>query len=216
VVRLPGFEPGLEAWKTLRNTFTTPNEILQTFEEFCQVDLNLKSSTIRIHHGVIRRLLTKYSKPLQHISRQDIRAYLKDYLPKSISTYANQVKALRIFFRDFLQAGYLVETFKLPQRGYVPKIIPSKRDLQQFYHALHHPRDKALFLLLATSGLRRNEALTLTQDDIVLNQHMVNPSKHRNTISTKNSWVSFFNAEAHDALQHWLDHHMTTTHTIFS
>jgi integrase len=114
----------------------------------------------------MRRVLQHTCKLPQYISRSDLRSYLKTYLSKHPTTYANQIKTIRRFFRDFLNQGHLVQSFKLPSIGYTPKIVPSKTELQQFYAALDTWRDKTLFLIYATTGLRKSEVVSLTIEDI--------------------------------------------------
>jgi len=195
-VRLPGFEPRLEAWEArFEESFgsrkhivsSSVEDILKDFDEFCLVDLKLKQGSTYNHFKNIKRLLRTLDKPLSQIDIQDLRSYLKRYLNKANGTYANQIKALRVFFRDFLRAGYLVESFKLPENGYVPKVIPSKEKLQQFYEALESLRDKALFLMLATTGLRKGEVLSLTLEDLDMERRMVIPKNHCGNKGTKRS-----------------------------
>jgi len=216
-VRLPGFEPGLEAWEAKKGTLIGKTErILKSFEEFCLVDLKLKQGSADNHIRNIRRLLLgTLDKPLSQIDVQDLRTYLKGYLNKANGTYANQIKALRVFFRDFLKSGYLVESFKLPNNGYIPKIIPSKKKVQQFYSALESLRDKTLFLMFATTGLRKAEVLSLTLEDLDMERRMVIPKNHRGNKGTKRSWISFYNDEVEEALKKYLAGKNNHNLTIF-
>ena len=106
----------------------------------------------------IKRLLKVIRKALSELTPIDLRLYLTKYLNKA--TYANQIKSMRVFFRDFHRTGQVVESFTLPQNGYMPKVIPSKAKLQTFYGPLDELRDQALFLMFATSGLRKAEVLS--------------------------------------------------------
>ena len=85
---------------------------------------------------------------------------------------------------------------------YKPKHIASKEDLKRFYEAIDSPKEKALFLLYATSGLRRQEILSLTADNINFEKRMITPSNHLG--ETKKSWCSFYNEEAEEALNEYL------------
>ena len=85
---------------------------------------------------------------------------------------------------------------------YKPKHIVSKEDLRRFYEAIETPKERALFLLYATSGLRRQEILSLTADDIDFEKRMITPNNHLG--ETKKSWCSFYNEEAEEALNAYL------------
>jgi integrase len=183
-----------------RQSYPSTQAILQAFHDYCIIDLQLQDVTACNHVRNVRRVIHHTRKFPQSISRSDLRSYLKTYLSKHPTTYANQIKTLRRFFRDFLNKGHLVHSFKFPSIGYTPKIVPSKTQLQQFYTALDTNRDKALFLLYATTGLRKSEVVSLTLKDINRSQRMIFPNNHGHSV-TKRSWISFYNHEAEHALE---------------
>jgi integrase len=153
----------------------------------------------------MKRILKTIGKPVESINTDDIRRYLYTrYQHLRPSSYGNDLKALKRFFRDYLKRPHLVESFKFPRTPFKPKTIPSRHDLISFYHALPTIKDQALFLIYATSGLRRMEILSLTQEEIDLQKRMIIPSNHQ-TNSTKNTWISFFNAEAQHDLEQYLN-----------
>lgn len=65
-----------------------------------------------------------------------------------------------------------------------------------------HKRE-ALFLLYATTGLGRDEILSLRLEDIDFEKRMITPNNHRG--ETKKSWVSFYNEESERALNEYLN-----------
>ena len=140
---------------------------------------------------------------LKEVTTDNIRDYLKTFDGLSPYAYSNALKAIKVFFRDFMKAGYLVESFRFPSIAYSSIIVPSKEELQIFYGNLKTAEERALFLLYATSGLRRNEVLSLLVNDIDFNEHMIVPRTGRNerTGRTKRMWVSFFNKEAEKDLK---------------
>ncbi|MFH1821757.1 MAG: site-specific integrase [Methanobacteriota archaeon] len=93
--------------------------------------------------------------------------------------------------------------FKLPRQEFRPKVISTKADLNQFYEALERPFERAVFLMLATSGLRRDEVASLKVGDIDLDKRMVLPNMTSTT--TKKRWASFFNHETEQALMEYLN-----------
>jgi integrase len=110
--------------------------------------------------------------------------------------------ALKVFFREFLKAPEVVASFKFPHQVFKPKQILSKEQLAQFYKCLETAKEKALFMLYATTGLRRDEILSLKLENINFSRRMVTPDNHNG--ETKKSWVSFYNQEAEQALNEYL------------
>jgi hypothetical protein len=107
------------------------------FEDFCRIDLQLSRRTSELYRRHIKRL-AKYLKGqhLKEVITDGIRKYLKAFDGLSPYTYSNALKALRAFFRDFMKAGYLVESFRFPSIAYNPIIVPSKGELRIFYENL--------------------------------------------------------------------------------
>jgi integrase len=207
MVRPPGFGPGLGAWGAERK------DVLSAYKSFCEIDLNLSEQTTYKHINRMKRFFRIINKPIGKITRDDIRQYLRRYKKKARSTYANEIKSLRRFFRDYLRQSHLIDTFKLPSRTYEPKILPTKDELIRFYRALANRRDRALFLLFASSGLRKGEVLHLTKDHIDIEARIILPQQHQGT--TKRAWVSFFNDEAADALVTYLSERTNDADKVF-
>jgi len=67
---------------------------------------------------------------------------------------------------------------------------------------LDEPVVKAIFLVFASSGSRRNEVLSLRICDMHLDRSMIIPSKGYNGL--KNAWVTFVNEEASRALREYI------------
>jgi integrase len=112
------------------------------------------------------------------------------------------LKALRVFYRDYLGKPEVIEGFKFPNRPFKPKRIPSKNELQEFYKFLKDPLAKAIFLFFATTGLRRKELFNLKIKDVDFEKRMIIPEKDPSR--TKMSWITFYNDEAEKALREYL------------
>ena len=163
----------------------------------------------------MKRFLESIDKHPTQVTTDDIRTYLMQYKDKSVSTYCNVLKSLKVFFRDFLKMPNVVESFKFPKKTYMPKTIPSKENLQRFFEELDSLRDQTAFLLYATSGLRRNELLSLTVDEIDVENRTITPKNGRETSTTKRTWVSFFNTEAQTYLRRYLENRRTDDNRVF-
>jgi integrase/recombinase XerD len=183
-------------------TYNDILNILEDFKEFCRVDRQSCNGTIRHHVMYIKNFLNSLDKPLDEITDSDIRAFLSKYTDGSPYTYANAVKAIRIFVRDYLKKKDIVESFKLPTIPFQFKKVPTKQELKTFYGKLRNPKEKALFLMYATNGLRKEELTSLRLEDIDFEKRMITPKAR--VSRTKHTWITFFNEEAYDALQEYL------------
>jgi integrase len=178
------------------------DNLLEKFRDFVLVDLRRDKKTVHDHIYYTRKFLEHFSKPVAMMTVEDVRTYFRSLNSASCHTYKNTLSALKVFFRDFLAKPQLVESFKFPRPPFKPKHIVTKEQLQTFFKSLELPKEKALFLLYATSGLRRNEVICLRPENIDFNNRMITPCVHEG--NTKNSWVSFFNVEASKALNEYL------------
>ena len=168
------------------------------------VDRGAADRTIEDHMLQLNRFFKAIDKHPTQVTAQDIREFLYKFRDKSASTRANILKALKVFFRDFMKMPQVVESFKFPKRVYAPKPIPTKEDLQRFFNALETDRDRTVFLMFAASGLRKSELLSLRIEDIDLENRLIIPNGHE-TASTKNTWATCFNVEAQTYLKNYLE-----------
>jgi len=186
----------------LEERSVTSNGLLpiQDFKTFCMIDLQQTETTAKEHRAKIRRFLTWLDG--RELSKSTIREYLILFTTKSPHTYANQLKSLKVYCRDYLRKPELIDTFKFPQIPFQPKTIPSTKQLRIFYNALETLKDKALFLVYATSGLRRQEALHLFIDQLDFKTGMIQPKQHNGR--TKHTWLTFINAECSEVVKQYL------------
>ena len=189
---------GLEPTKA----YATGTMFLDDFSKFLKVDLRLKEKTVYDHDRVIKKLLQWIQKDPNQITKKDIRNYLAKISDKSISVYKNNLSALKRFFRDYMGKNDLVDTFKFPKHRIKIVTIPSKAEIKTFYSHLSRPIEKAVFLMYATSGLRRTELLDLKLSEIDFEKRMMMPNKKSN--NTKNTWLSFYNLEVERVLKEYL------------
>jgi site-specific recombinase XerD len=196
---------------SLKTTISTELLPIQDFKTFCMVDLQQTEATAKEHRAKIRRFLAWLNN--RELSQSAIRGYLIQFTGKSPYTYANQLKSLKVYCRDYLKQPQLVETFKFPQIPFQPKDIPTVKQLRIFYAALEGLKDKALFLVYATSGLRRQEGLHLLRADLDFKTRMIKPRQHNGR--TKHTWLTFFNAECEAVLKAYLDSRTDSNPKLF-
>jgi len=175
---------------------------LLRFHDFVVVDLRRTEKTAKEKVRYVRKFLEATGKNPLGMTREDARGYLKGLNGVGISTYSNTLKSLKVFFRDFLQRPEVVASFKFPSEPFKPKKIPTREELQSFYEAIGSLKQKAVFLVYASSGLRRNEVLRLKRENVDFALRMIIPQKEES--ETKHSWVSFYNTETEKVLKEYL------------
>jgi integrase len=183
----------------------TPEDIpsiLVEFDKFCKVDLQLADLTVKHHVREIRRFFTVTRLDPRIVGKSDVRNYLAAFSERNPYVYKTVLAALKRFFRDFMGRSDVIEGFRFPKYPIKVKRVPSKRELRKFYNVLKDERERALFLMFATTGLRKNEVLNLKIEDVDLESRMVVPKAHIGR--TKHAWVSFFNEECEKALKEYL------------
>ena len=204
MVLRPGFEPGSAGVRKGKadpygscELVDIPLEMLDEFERFCKVDLALAKKTVWRCRYEMERLVEWLDG--RGVSVDMLRSYLE---PMHVEARNNTLRSFRHFFRDFIRKPDLIMSFKFIKTP--PKLVlnlPTKDDLRVAYENFETVRDRALFLLYATSGLRRQEVLDLTFDDIDLDKRMLIPSHNSRT---KHSYISFYNEEAERELKEYL------------
>jgi integrase len=175
---------------------------LDGFHDFCRVDLSLSEATSKEYGRKMRRFFAAVNKRPEAVAAEDVRRFLKPLASGSPNSYGNALKPLKAFFRGYLRRPEVVGSFKFRKIQLKPVVIPSREELQRFHSKLRTPIARALFLMYASTRLRKMELLSLRKEDIDWDKRMIIPSGHAG--NTKRSWVTFFNGEAEQALRKYL------------
>ncbi|KXA94084.1 hypothetical protein AKJ38_01995 [candidate division MSBL1 archaeon SCGC-AAA259I14] len=187
-------------------------DILKRFEDLLSIDKDLDEKTVRKHCGNISEFLDSINKPLIKIGKQDLRDWLRKYKENyAKATYANKVKTIRVFVRDFLGSD-IAENFSIPQPKKNNQSVLSDQNLRKFYQDIQSDKYRAIFLFYASSGLRTSEVLNLTMEDVDFEKRMLIP---KNRSRTKKSYVSFYNSESEEALDKFLPQRKPDDDKIF-
>jgi len=142
---------------------------------------------------MISKFIERISEDPRILTREDVRAFLKWLKETESGNYKNTLSALKVFYRDFLGRPEVVSSFKFPPKTVrVVRMVPTE-NLRTFYRELRQPRAKAMFMLYATSGLRRNELLSLKRRNVDPELRMIIPEG--NGSRTKRTYVTFYNRE---------------------
>ena len=198
-----GFEPTTTAVSGLKE------DVLRDFERFLLIDQMRKPKTVHGHVNSLRKFYNAVGKEPDAVTREDVRDVLANL---SVHRRNHLLKALRIFYARFLGRKELLDGIRFGNCGIKPHVVPSKNDLYKFYESLDDLEEKALFLLIASSGLRKHEAIQLKLKDINFEKRMVIPNYDS---ETKRTWVSFYNCEAEKVLKRWLEKRNQRSERLF-
>jgi len=189
----------------------TLHKRIEDFRIFMLIDLQLSTSTVKGHIRETKKFLAFLGK--KPLCRETIREYLMLYKSKNSYVYKNVLSSIKRFVRDYLELEQMVSTFKFPKHIYRPKIIPTKEKIRKFYESLDSLKEKALFLMYASTGLRNKELLSLTFNDVDFNSKTITPRKNNQT--TKKVWCTFYNEEAEKVLVKYLESRKDNNEKLF-
>ncbi|KXB08027.1 hypothetical protein AKJ58_01110 [candidate division MSBL1 archaeon SCGC-AAA385D11] len=139
-------------------------------------------------------------------SKTDILEFLEKYPAQGM------YKGIRVIYGRYLKTD-LASDVKIPKSGFKPKKIPPDEAIRDTYSNLETLEFKTAYLMLASSGMRRSELMSLTPEDIEFDSRMVTPNKRS---ATKGAWLTFYNAETEehlDRLGHLPNQHFPDSYT---
>jgi len=140
-----------------------------------------KPSTLRFYSFTAGKFVTwlkenDVNKPAD-IHARHIRAYLAELDGKGLSdSYVHgHARAIRTFTGFLHKEKYITEipSFEMPTIDKRRLLVLSAEELQRVIKTCRNPRDKAIILLIADSGIRRSEACALNWGDIDIGSGLV-------------------------------------------
>ena len=148
------------------------NDLLEKFVEIKTLE-GLSENTLYAYKGQIKNFLTFYTGPLTHVTSDDIKEYLfykQDECECSKVTLDNTRRFLHTFFRTLTLEG-LIKSNPVQK---VPTIKTEKRLKKPFTNieiihmrdSIDSLRDKAIFELLLSSGVRVSECSNIKVNDL--------------------------------------------------
>ena len=170
-------EAVLEALETVEITRTDASQTLESASVSAFISAKrvegCSEKTLRYYRRTIEAMIEGLRKAPEHISTTDLREYLTGYQRQRQSskvTIDNIRRILSTFFSWLEDEDYIV---KSPARrihkvrtAKVVKDVYSDEDLEQMRDHCGSLRDLAMIDLLASSGMRVGELVTLNRDDI--------------------------------------------------
>jgi len=150
----------------------------------------------KLSNGKKIDLLDKYEK--------DVRTFVESIKSKPPKTQQNMISIVKKFLSHFY--------IDLPQRFWDETVVksvpitekktPENKDIR-FILERGDIKHKALFSLVATSGMRIGEALSLTMDDIDINNRVIRVRDYN--AKGKYARTTFFTEEVKELLLRWLE-----------
>jgi len=180
-------------------TITNIEAKIENYKEFAINELGISQTTVNNQKSAIRGFLN-YSQGI--INKETVKEYLESN--NSTSWKSNQLKALRKFIRDYLNLGNWINEFVFSkEKAKLKKEIPSDEQLALFCSKLDYPV-QMIFLILASSGLRIGEVLSLKIDNIDFETNMLDVSEVHQS-DTKSSWISFMTNQTSVYIQNYVE-----------
>lgn len=134
-------------------------------------------SSTAVHYGSDLKLFFAWiNKPCMEVNVQDIDAYIEHCQQEghAIGTVNRRLCALRSFYLFlFLHDEKAIGNPVIPKRHFIrrgerlPRDVENKM-VEQLFAVIHHPRDRAMFLLMLRCGLRVGEVRNLSMQDLYL------------------------------------------------
>jgi len=180
------------------------------FHKHCAIDERLEARVCRDYKNTALRFL-RFTKG--EVSQESIRSYLSSYVDKAPKTYNNQLCGLRAFVMRFLKRKELMEGFKKAHEdGQYEVELPSKVQIRKGFEALGDNKERAIYLMYASSGLRQMELHRLSRFDDVDFRLRAVKSKHNTR--TKKAGVTFYNEECEVYLKKYLSSRRDSSETL--
>lgn len=155
------------------------NNLIERFVKIKKLE-GLSPKSITAYVGEVKYFLKYIDKPLTHVTTEDVREYLvfkqeADLI--SLNTLDNCRRFLNSFFRTLLLENLIrrnpvrkIDRIKVPYRLKKPF---TKEEVILMRMQIHNLRDKAIFEMLLSSGVRVGELTNMKISDIDFNENSV-------------------------------------------
>jgi integrase len=189
-----GFEPATTV------SFSDNRQILKDLEDFrlfAKAKLSFSQGTVYHYMSKLRTFL----RDRKTITDKDIQCYIEKKKQECCLDYvSNIISAFKAYFRDYKGLSFM-NGYKHPSSPLKMKEEIEPENVKRFILAIDNPMVKCIALLLASSGLRKNEVLSLRKQDIDRELRCIVPNCHSG--ETKHSGLSFYNDEAEACLREY-------------
>jgi integrase len=191
VVPRAGFEPATTRQDLV--SFDNYEQFLKDLEDFklfAKSKLNFSQNTVYHYTSKLRTFM----KDRITVSDKDIQNYIEKKKQECVPDYvSNIISAFKAYFRDY-KGLKIMDGYRHPQTPFRMKEEIEPKTIKTFIESIDNLTVKCAALLLASSGLRKNEVLSLRKSDINRTLRSIIPNCHSG--DTKHSGISFYNSEA--------------------
>jgi len=180
---------------------------LHDFENYLRINLRFSNRTVR--ETIIR--VKRFMNASNFFNEESLSGYLEGYLDHAPATYNAELKALRRLGK-YLKLPQIAESFKFTLVDIIPQRAPTTDEICIGFTAQTDLLGQALYLFIATTGLRKGEVLNLKQENIDWDNQAVIP---RHFTKTKRSGITFFNQETRMMLSTYLKSRQDNDEKLF-
>ena len=181
------------------NSYLVTKDDIELFEKMVRNEKSRKTAEERVNY--LRRALADLDYEL---TPTKLKEYILDLSEESKGRAEHTAKALKLFIKEVVKpkspriARELYESFKTPKSKpkYKP-FIPEITTVKQIFNNIKDIGAKAFFLLLAETGLRVGEVLSLKLEQVDLEHRIIRVMKES---ETKRAYVSFL----HESTAKWI------------
>ena len=166
----------IEDGEALQENAVSNDRLLDIFLSAKQVE-GCTTPTIKYYGSTIRQLFKKMPKKVTDYTTEDIRAYLAVFQRKNKSSRVTIDNIRRIFSSFFAwleEEDYIVKSpvrrIHKVKTGTQVKEVLSDENIEQLRDSCTEIRDLAIIDLLASSGMRVGEMVSLNREDINFNE----------------------------------------------
>jgi integrase/recombinase XerD len=200
----------------------TPEKLLNLFIEDCHLRA-LTDETIRRYSSIVNQFLkfieeTSIGVTLVDVGKQVLQDYIRLRRSNGIDqkTLENEMSGISSFygflaFQDYIGKNPVSEVrkryltpYKKETAGDVesPRKLISVEQMSMLINSIIDTRDKAILTLLAKTGLRRGELISLNITDINWTEQSITLQK--NQFKKRSGRTVFFDDETSRVVRHWL------------
>jgi len=131
----------------------------------------LSQKTIQTYQKCIERFLNHIKKPLNKISKKDIRLFLEELSEKgkSGSTLNVYHMAIKFLFEDVMDKKMWINIKYSKNPKKLPEVL-SKDEIKKIIESIKNPKHSFMIMLMYSAGLRVSELLNLKVKDLELDK----------------------------------------------
>lgn len=159
---------------------TTIIELFPAYERFLRYELQRADATVLAYLSDLRGLSCALSKPVESITKNDLRGYMRQRGEAGISraTVRRSIQGMSTFWKWCMDEGYVASNatagIVVPKRERKFARWLTEAELRRFVDTPDdNPRNALAWALLAWLGLRRNELRRLNVGDVVLGEQLI-------------------------------------------